>query len=570
MSIFDFVQKQIKNYEKPIELIDGWSWSMKEHLRKSFLYKNSQFFEENENRELRPFVNILLPILNFQYRNEGFDVKDILLYVDNPDEFYKSLIVNKYHDQWTKENAIDEFIDDVVESYCDYGGVLVKKSDNACPIVVDLQSLAFCDQSDILKHPFGIKHILSFSELKKWKDVWNFENGATIDIDELIDLAKKEGKDKIEVYEIHGIFEGENQAQIISFYKKDEKNIGVFLFKKKEPQLPFKFLKRDKISGRALGRGAIEELFEAQVWTNWNAIKVIEMLEAASKIIFKTTDQNIASRHSSGLKDLDNLEIIQLQEGKHIGQIDTTPRSLVLFNNAIDRFEILANKIGATNETLLGESPSSGTPFKLYEAQQIESKSMHRFRQGKIAVFIDEIYREWILPYFEKEIVNEKFLLVDFSADELERISENIAIDSANEIIKKAILEGKIIDYDIIPTLFENLKTSFLKSGSKKFVKILKNELKDLNLKISINIANKQKDLALITDKLVNVFRQVIAAPQILQDPNLAKVFNKILEYSGISPLNFSPSIPLKESSTQPLEKMANTIEGERKELIKK
>jgi len=109
-----------------------------------------------------------------------------------------------------------------------------------------------------------------------------------------------------------------------------------------------------------------------------------------------------------------------------------------------------------------------------------------------------------------------------------------------------------------------------LKSGSKKFVKILKNELKDLNLKISINIANKQKDLALITDKLVNVFRQVIAAPQILQDPNLAKVFNKILEYSGISPLNFSPSIPLKESSTQPLEKMANTIEGERKELIKK
>jgi len=88
-TIYDFIEEQEKAYEKPITLEDGWDWSMKEHLRRSFLYLNSQFEQKNEDRDLRPNKNIVLPIMNVHYRTEGFDVKDIELFVDNPDEYFK-------------------------------------------------------------------------------------------------------------------------------------------------------------------------------------------------------------------------------------------------------------------------------------------------------------------------------------------------------------------------------------------------------------------------------------------------------------------------------------------------
>ena len=66
-TIYDFISQQKNSYQKPIQLEDGWSWSMKDHLRRSFLYKNSQFEEENENRYLRPNKNIILAIRNLVF-----------------------------------------------------------------------------------------------------------------------------------------------------------------------------------------------------------------------------------------------------------------------------------------------------------------------------------------------------------------------------------------------------------------------------------------------------------------------------------------------------------------------
>ena len=81
--IFDFVIEQEAGFSKPISLVDGWNWNWKTHIRRSLLYKNSQFEEANDDRKDRPFKNIVRPILNVQYRTEGFDVKDIELYVRN-------------------------------------------------------------------------------------------------------------------------------------------------------------------------------------------------------------------------------------------------------------------------------------------------------------------------------------------------------------------------------------------------------------------------------------------------------------------------------------------------------
>ena len=79
-----------------------------------------------------------------------------------------------------------------------------------------------------------------------------------------------------------------------------------------------------------------------------------------------------------------------------------------------------------------------------------------------------------------------------------------------------------------------------MRGGNKKSIEILTKELKDAPVSVSVNIVGKQKNLSLMTDKLVNIFRQIIVAPQILQEPKMSSLFNQIIESSGLSPLDFA------------------------------
>jgi hypothetical protein len=538
---------------------------MKDHLRRSFLYKNSQFEEENSDRNLRPNKNIILAILNVQYRTEGFDVKDIQLYIDNPDEYYKSFIVSKFHDRWALDNQIDTFIDEVVESYVDYGGTLVRKTDGFRPEVIDLRSLAFCDQTNILANPFCIKHSLSPSQLRDYDKWGDAKYGATIDKEALILLCKDEKR--IDIYELHGTLPKEwlldsevaaqetkrdiQQIQIVAYYQdQNRQERGVTLFKHREPILPFKFLSRDKIYGRALGRGGVEELFEAQIWTNWTEVKVTEMLEAASKMIPVTNDPTLIGKHPTGLKNIDNLELIEVGEGRQLSILNTYPQNLTVFNNAMDRWEVHAQQLGSTGDVLLGEAPSSGTPFKLYEAQAMEAKSMHRYRQGQIAVFIDEIYREWILPDISKKLSNAQTLMVELSVDEMRSVADSLINSEVNKFIKKLILEGKIVDKDLVDIFKQDIRQQIIKSNT-KFIELVENEINS-PIRVKTNIVGKQKNLAMLTDKLVNVLRQFISVPQLRQDPEMVKLLNTILESSGLSPIMFGPS-PIQPVGQFPL-----------------
>lgn len=559
-NIYDYIKAKEVEYEKPITLEEGWDWGMKKHLRRSFLYKHSQFEENNEDRHLRPNRNIIRPILNIQYRTEGFDVKNIELYVNNSDLFYKSFVIKKYHEKWAIKNFIDTLIDDIVESYVDYGGALVKDTDENRPEVVDLRTLAFCNQHNILDYPFAIKHSFSPARLRKMSN-WGNVKGE-ISIEDLIVLTKDEKE--IKVYEVHGEMseswlnggsdkKNVQQIQIVAFYKNEKKDdVGVTLFKHREPKLPFKFLPRDKVSNRALGFGGIEELFEPQIWTHYSDIQIMEMLELASKIFYKTSDPGFKTRNN--LSENETGAVFVLQEGRDINQLDTTPRDIAVFNNFQDRMERHAERMGAASEGLLGGTPAPATPFKLFEAQIMEAKSMHLYRQGKVAVFVNEIYQDWSLKHIATEITNEQNFLSELSSDEMQSVIEAVIARKAFEIQNEKIINGEDAgDKELIK---EGLRNEFLKGGSKRFIKILKGEMKDIELDVMTNVAGKQKDMALMTDKITNLVREFIKAPQLRQDPEMVKLLNQMLESSGMSPITFG-AMPAMTETPLPIKGMA-------------
>ncbi len=567
--IFGYIKSQESMYQKPIELPGGWRWGMKEHIETSYLYTHSQLV--TGDKEFKPVKNITRPILNLNHRTEDIELKDVQIYVDDPENYHLSFLVKKYHDDvFAQENDLDTFFDELNVSRIDYGAGLSKQLDKPCPEVVPLQSIAFCDQTDILSGPIGIKHFYSPDQLMDMvKRGWGKEeNGATISVEDLIKLSREEKKEDyggtitqtpgryIEVYEVHGNLpkkfasyeeqseEYETRLYICAFYQKkgSSEQQGVILFTKPETKSPFKLIKRDPVYGRALGFGGAEELFEAQVWTNYDMIRMQDMLDAASKTILKSTDPTVATKGK--VRDMDNLEVIDIAVGTDLAQVDTFPRNLKLFQDSVNQWEAHAQQMGAANDSIMGESPASGTPFKLQELVTQESHGLHEYRRGQYAKHLEEIYRDWIIPHIKRQITKGAKFLSDLSLEELQYVADCVVRNTVNDRIKEIVLDGGAPTPDEMALFEELVREEFKKKGTKHFIEILKGEFQDTPLGVKVSVAGKSKNLSQMTDKIVNIMRFAISNAEgfawIMQIPGMGKAFNDILEYAGLSPADFS------------------------------
>ncbi len=570
--IYQFALSEEAKFSQGID-INGWLWSFKEHIKTSFYYKHGRLLEGNSPDI--PIKNITRPILNLAYRAEDIDVKDITLYVDDPDSYHLSFLAKKYHDDvFTVENDLDTFIDELKESKIDYGVGIAIKGAEARPEVRDVQSIAFCDQTDINKGPVGFNHFLNPAELMDMADQgWGSEaNGATCTLQELIDLSENYRKDNsnsgsqnatpgkyIELKEIIGVMPESyledggddkkyvNQYQIIGIYRtKEGVKTGSTLFRKKlKGKSIMKVVLRDKIYSRCAGFGGAEELFESQAWTTYTEIKKKQAIDAGALTILKAIGAEMKSKYPNGLKDMENLQIIELNENEDLAQIDTTPRAMSLIEKWEAGWETHAQTTGAASEQALGKEPSAGTPFSSLVAQLRENHSLHLYRQGKYAKDLEWMYQNWFIPHFMDKIAEGTRFLAELSTEEMAYVAECLVRNLTTEAENELILSGQLPFTPEQKAGYEQkVRTDFIKKGNKHFLQALKGEFKKKPLKVKINISGKQKNLAMFTDKLTNIFRQIIANPQgfmqAMQIPEMAKTFNAILESSGLTPVMYA------------------------------
>ena len=173
-----------------------------------------------------------------------------------------------------------------------------------------------------------------------------------------------------------------------------------------------------------------------------------------------------------------------------------------------------------------------------------------------------EIYRDWIIPHIAREITAGKEFLAKLDLEELHQVADALADCEANRIIKESLLKGILLDNQLVETIKAKVKENFMKGGDQRFLEILAGELKGLELDVQVNIVGKQANLAQVTDKLTNVFRTILANPAILQNPPMAKLFNEILESSGLSPVDFYGfQVPQQQLAQPQPQQVQNPIE---------
>lgn len=581
-NVFEYIKTEKTAYEtRGVPLTPNWEWSMFKHIHRSFSLKNSQFTSGNNDGK-RPFKNIIIPIANVNYRTEGFDVKDVELYVNDPDYFHLSLLSRKYYEKWAYENHIDTAIDESAESHFDYGLILAKNVNERRPEMVPLQRIAFCDQSDILSGPICEKHDFSIDQLLNMKGKWDEE---AIDIAVLqaqakknVSLANKDAKTPgkyIEVYELEGVFpltwlntdgdekaegEGEDysyteedgyhlQTHLVTFYKNSEgKDTGICLYKGKRKKSIYKAYKRTNRFGTACGMGGIEELFDAQTWTNYSEIHLQKMLEATSKVVLKASKGVIDRNNTTEVK---NNQIFKVENGEVFEQVVIQPFNKAAFDNYVNSWEQNARTIGSASDPALGLNSKSGTPLGETQIVTTQGEGIHEYRQGKIAEFWHEIHVDWVIDYLKADMNRGDEWVDELSLSELQEVAERVATNHANKRVVEMILANQDVTEEDKQFMRNFIKEEFMKGGKRRFLKIMKDEFKKLPLKLKFNIAGKQKYMAETVAKLNGVFRQIFANPAILQAPGMSELFNNILESSGLSPINFASFTKPQEAPVQ-------------------
>lgn len=585
--IFEYVLNEKNSFEAGIGVpVSGnWYWKMYDHNNHTLLMKNGQFPLTQTKLGDRPKKNIILPILNVAHRTEGFDVKQIEPFVNDERKYYKSLLARKFHTKWARKHSIDTFIDDVVEGL-DYGYVLVKNVNEVRPVVVQPQEIAFCNQTNILGGTIALKYAYSVDELIAAGKEGGWYQEA---IDRAVMAAREEKTNdqtpgqtvkipdkNIEVFEVHGSFpehelmkngdENYNktlkadsyckQIHIITYIKDGQGNkVGVCLYKGRESKPIFKVLVINPVFGRAAGRGRVEELFEPQIWTDYALIHKVNMLRDASKVIQVTDDEEFTTRND--VKNAKGGEVWIKGINTSVQQLNTQPVNYQLFDNFIAEMEQHARTTGSASDPSLGLNPVSGTPLGTTQLVTVQGEGIHEYNRGKIAQFIGEIYRDWILPYLADEMNKGDAWIEELTLSELQEVGEAVCNNAFEDYKKELVLRGQDIPpKEEIKTMKDTFKQEFYKKGSKRFLEIMKDEFKDLPIDVYVNITNKQKDLARMGDKITTLLQNIIAStpggfPVAMQNPGFVKLFNEALEVSGFSPVSNADIVPPQPQPTQ-------------------
>jgi hypothetical protein len=202
----------------------------------------------------------------------------------------------------------------------------------------------------------------------------------------------------------------------------------------------------------------------------------------------------------------------------------------------------------------MGENPKAVTPFRLQALVTQESHSLHNYRKGKLATFLGEVYEDWIIPHLAKEVVKEQRFMAELTADEMQEVSSIVIKSRINNKIKEIILRGEQVEN--LEPFRQTIGETFLQSN-KKFIEILKDEMKKVPLGIKVNIVGKQEYLQFMVDSLVNIFNKLYRGPEDLANPAMVGLFNKILEGSGIDTVNFGAAkFAFQQASTQQTPKL--------------
>lgn len=535
-------------------------------------YSNSKYLngDKDELGRDKPFYNIVNGMVDVEKAAKDIDTKDIQATSDDGEHYTESFLMSKDIYEWMKETNFAKTLNEMNETHSRYGSLLVKKcleknEDGEKILKIELPEWknVMTDQIDIANGVIVETHYMLPTEIMKMSE-WKNKKEA-IKLGRTENEKNYNGK-RIPVHEVRGEFpkdfigelESENApspdpdttefSYQLYYLAGDIGGKLVPLYWEDDTEKVYKYLPRKKKSGRSFGVGVVEEGEEPQVWTNDAVLKQYRALEYTSKAIGQSASKKLKGRNL--LTEVDDGTILEHEDGKPITPVQLLPSGgLAQYQNLITQWYSQFERASSAYAAQRGETPPSGTPFRLQAAILQQSGGVFDDLQEDLGNFIIELFNEkgWILDHLAKKLNTKHILSHEFSLEELKEIDRNFSSRKANdEAIDQILNKGEPIQSIEQYEQFRSIAEEFIKqTKNHRFLDVPEDYYKKFKAKITINVTGEQKNKAAVLESLINIMTVYAKNPQLAQDPVLAQIFMKIVELSGagISPVSLMGAI---------------------------
>ncbi|MFZ5365425.1 MAG: hypothetical protein ACOZBH_04500 [Patescibacteria group bacterium] len=566
----DNVFERIRNYEndflnKKAKIVGGYYFDQLETIKRIHLYYASQFDNGNSDEfGYKYFYNESKPRCKNATKNIDFDTKDIQIKAVNGGlDYHKAMIMRTDVRRWMRQRQLGKVINESVIKVPRYGTFVLKKS-NSKKIVepVDLRNIKCDTTANSLQDTWVVEdHYYTTSELRKMKDIWNSEaielaiksfithRKENYDDGEISESGEKGNAQYILVKEFYDdvpenwvVDNGDNEKQVLAQFvvimpedsekkgsQNDNKKQGLTLFKEvlEDGKKDYKEVHYDRIDGRWLGCGIVEDSFDGQMMKNEYINQIMLSIRLSNLILFQTEDKTLAKNILSDLMNGDILKVKGI-----INRIDTTNRGTQENTILNSEIENLLNKLSNSFEVTTGESMPSGTPLGLGQMLNQNANKLFDFIREEIGMFWQEVFEDWIMPEIEKDL-NKEHILEILDKDQIILLNEAVKKDKVWEAIKKRILQGRGTPtqediqnaMQIIDDQFATKDTIYL-----DLPKDFYNFKKSVECYITDERYNKMER----SQTLMTILQTVGGNPQLLDHP----IFKQLLDWAQVAPFN--------------------------------
>jgi len=560
--------EQIKvNYDKTIDLVDGLPFSQKKQIRTIEFYNNSKYLngQKDELGREKPFMQILNAICDVENSAKDLDTKDIHVTSDDSNHYLESWLLSKDIDVWMKESDFAKTLNDMRDTHTRYGSLLVKKvmKDGKLTIEMPEWKNLITDQRKIIGRPIVETHWLTAIEIAE-KTEWNKEGVKRI----LKQLENSTTNRTVPVYEVRGTFsqatfkdangekytdKDKNKFSYQLYYiagnpteeeKQTDSDAFEIMYSEDNTEEVYKYLARKPKAGRAFGVGVMEEGEEAQVWTNDAILKQYRAMEYTTKVIGQTASKKLKGRNL--LTETDDGTILETEDNKPITALNLLPSGgLNQYSLIVTQWYDQLQKTTSAYSAQRGETPPSGTPFRLQATVLQQSSSVFKVLQQEFGIFITELFEDWIMPYLSQNLNKEHILSYDFSPEELKEIDSKFSNHHAIEQAKEKILAGGDFTIEEYEAFVNNYDEFIKQTKSQRFIEIPKGFYKNLKAKVTVNVTGEQRNKAATLESLNNILLTYASNPNLASDPVASQLLARIVELAdaGISPIQITTAI---------------------------
>lgn len=506
----------------------------------------------------KTYLNVVNFIQQVADKQVDLDVKDYLFTPRTSEAVDKAWVYSESFHKWAQANFFGKTKNDLINDYTRYGHAVSKKVGKEIervPLrtIICTQDAETIEEMIFVNGHFTLVHDkMTKDQMEQFPD-WNTED---LDYKEEYTVYERYGKVSKEfLNKTNGFSVEEGDEEIfvpavvvfsIKEVKDSEQTDGYVFFAEQIKESPFDEVAWNKIDGRWLGIGPVEDQLENQIARNLTANARRKSLLWASKKIFQTQGTN---QNGNLVKHVKNGDVLEVGPNGLISQVPMESRSLAEFQQDSQEWQENTRQKSFTFEVATGESLPSGTPFRLGVVLSNSANLFFGKKQEKLDIFFRQIFWTKLVDIFKAESKKGKLAIAAHQAG-AERLRNAAEIENTNRRII-----SKLIDKDITRNLL-SLNIDFeaerevvrqeLKKSPYFFADNLESIFEthdDIDLILAGENVNIEKNLASLT----TLYQTMAQAG----DPRAASLLDYILAQTGINLNAILPAVQPQQPQQQ-------------------